>query len=260
MEQIFWGLICFFATTLGAMSGIGGGVIIKPTFDILFSMPSAVIGFLSGITVLSMSTTSLIMSRKSPIKLDFKISTILAAGSVVGGIAGKSIFTYVNALFESANGLSAIQNAIIAVLTVGSGLYVIFKDKVKSTNVNSTFLTIIIGFLLGASGSFLGIGGGPINLVVLYHFFSMDSKTAALNSLYVIMFSQASSLISTISTGTVPEFDVIGLIIMAACGVVGGVFGRKLASRLSTHASDKIFIGMLVLIVSISVVNVVRFI
>ncbi|MEI3183290.1 MAG: sulfite exporter TauE/SafE family protein [Lachnospiraceae bacterium] len=37
--------------------------------------------------------------------------------------------------------------------------------------------------------SFLGIGGGPINLVVLLYFFSMDTKAAAQNSLYIILFS-----------------------------------------------------------------------
>ena len=33
MEYIFYSLICLLATTLGAISGIGGGVIIKPVFD-----------------------------------------------------------------------------------------------------------------------------------------------------------------------------------------------------------------------------------
>ena len=42
---------------------------------------------------------------------------------------------------------------------------------------------------LGILSSFLGIGGGPINLVVLFFFFSMDTKTAAQNSLYTILFS-----------------------------------------------------------------------
>ena len=51
--------------------------------------------------------------------------------------------------------------------------------------------------------AFLGIGGGPINLAILSFCFSMDSKTAALNSLYIILFSQAASFINTLVRGTV---------------------------------------------------------
>ena len=54
--------------------------------------------------------------------------------------------------------------------------------------------------------SFLGIGGGPINLVVLFYFFSMETKTAAQNSLYIILFSQITSLLTTLITHSVPEF------------------------------------------------------
>ena len=51
-------LVSFLASTAGAICGIGGGVIIKPTLD-LFQMASvSTISFLSGCTVLSMSLYS----------------------------------------------------------------------------------------------------------------------------------------------------------------------------------------------------------
>lgn len=43
-------------------------------------------------------------------------------------------------------------------------------------------LASIAGSVLGIFSSFLGIGGGPINLMILSFFFSMDTKTAAFNS------------------------------------------------------------------------------
>ena len=49
-------LVSFLASTAGAICGIGGGVIIKPVLD-LFQMASvSTISFLSGCTVLSMSS------------------------------------------------------------------------------------------------------------------------------------------------------------------------------------------------------------
>ena len=51
-------LICFFASIVGAICGIGGGVIIKPVLDAFGIMSVSAISFLSGCTVLSMTTYS----------------------------------------------------------------------------------------------------------------------------------------------------------------------------------------------------------
>ena len=75
--------------------------------------------------------------------------------------------------------------------------------------------------------SFLGIGGGPINLVVLFYFFSMETKTAAQNSLYIILFSQITSLLTTLITHSVPEFTLPALVLMIA----GGIGGRPHAEQ-----------------------------
>lgn len=82
--------------------------------------------------------------------------------------------------------------------------------------------------------AFLGIGGGPINLVVLAYFFSMDTKYAAANSLYIIMFSQFSSFASTILSGTVPEFTPLVLALMVFGGVTGGMVGSKVNKKISS--------------------------
>ena len=117
---------------------------------------------------------------------------------------------------------------------------------------------LVIGLLLGIMSSFLGIGGGPINLVVLGYFFSMDTKTAAANSLYIILFSQTASLLATLLTASVPEFRIPALILMVAGGIGGGIVGRKLNKKMDNKAVDKLFIGLMVLIVGICVYNAVR--
>lgn len=85
-----------------------------------------------------------------------------------------------------------------------------------------------IGLVLGMSSAFLGIGGGPINLVVLFHFFSMPTKRAAQSSLYIILFSQATSTVASLATG-------------GAAGV------------------DKLFIGLMVVIMGICVFNMIKY-
>ncbi|MCD8330303.1 MAG: sulfite exporter TauE/SafE family protein, partial [Lachnospiraceae bacterium] len=56
----------------------------------------------------------------------------------------------------------------------------------------------------GFLGAFLGIGGGPFNVAALTYFFSMDMKTAAQNSLYIIVFSQATGIAELLAAGAVP--------------------------------------------------------
>ncbi len=58
MEYIIIVLVCFLSSVVGAVCGIGGGVIIKPVLDLLHLETVAAISFLSGCTVLSMSCYS----------------------------------------------------------------------------------------------------------------------------------------------------------------------------------------------------------
>lgn len=92
MLYIFYFLICIAATTLGAISGIGGGVIIKPVMDALSGMGVSTISFLSGCTVLTMSVVSILRSRGGDAKIDPKRGTLLAVGGAAGGIVGKWVF------------------------------------------------------------------------------------------------------------------------------------------------------------------------
>ena len=65
-------LIALFATTAGAMTGMGGGVIIKPLLDLLGGYDTATIGVLSSLTVLIMSLVSVAkqMLKKTEIVLE----------------------------------------------------------------------------------------------------------------------------------------------------------------------------------------------
>jgi hypothetical protein len=144
-------------------------------------------------------------------------------------------------------------------MTAGTLLYTLRKDRIHTHNVRSRAVCVAIGLVLGCLSSFLGIGGGPMNLVVLYYFFSMDTKTAAANSLYIILFSQLASLLATLLTGTVPAFRWPTLLLMVAGGIGGGILGRLCNKRLDNRAVDKLFIGLMAVIIFISLFNAYRY-
>ena len=260
MEVIAYFIISLLASVAGAICGIGGGVIIKPTLDLFHLDSVSTISFLSGCTVLAMSCYSVgksMIARDS--KVNLRTGTPLALGAAVGGIVGKQMFTAVKALFDDPNTVGAVQAAALAVITLGTLLYTIFKARIPTHKVKSLTACVVIGLALGIMSSFLGIGGGPINLVVLGYFFSMQTKTAAQNSLYIILFSQITNLLTTIVAGNVPDFEILTLVLMVCGGIGGGMIGRFFSRRMDNRAVDKLFIGLMIVIMGISVWNTCRY-
>lgn len=260
MMYLLFVLVSFGASIVGAICGIGGGVIIKPTLDAFGVLSVATISFLSGCTVLSMSCYSVIKSKMAgDSSVDMKTGTPLAIGAAVGGIVGKMMFQYLSNMFADKDMVGAVQAGCLMIITLGTLIYTINKSKIKTHNLTNVAVCLIIGLVLGILSSFLGIGGGPINLVVLFYFFSMDTKTAAANSLYIILFSQITSLANTLLTHTVPEFDIVLLVLMVVAGIGGGMAGRSINKKIDSDTVDKLFIGLMIVLILINIYNIYRF-
>ena len=254
-------IVCFGASIVGAICGIGGGVIIKPLLDSFGVMDVTAISFLSGCTVLSMTTYSVLKHKISgESHVTMRTGFPLAIGAAGGGLIGKALFSYVKSLSTDPNRVGAVQAFCLLIVTFGTLIYTIYKEKIKTYQVEHVLASLLIGVFLGIMSSFLGIGGGPINLVVLFFFFSMSTKLAAENSLYIIFFSQTASLISTIVTGSVPDFRTGVLILMAAGGIAGGICGCAINQRIDERTVDKLFIALMVLMILINIYNIYKFI
>lgn len=251
--------VSLLASVIGAICGIGGGIIIKPVLDLLSLESVAAVNFLSGCTVLSMSCysvgRSLVKKEKS---VNFSTGTPLALGAALGGILGKDLFSFVKESVSSAEILGAIQAVTLGIITVGTLIYTVNKNKIPTRNVKNKFVCVLIGVSLGVMSSFLGIGGGPINLVVLFFFFGMETKIAAANSLYIIFFSQLANLITYFVTDSVPEFNPLALVLMIGGGIGGGIIGRALNKKINSSAVEKLFIGLMSVIILICAYNAAK--
>ena len=252
-------LVCLAASAVGGICGIGGGVIIKPVLDAMGVMSVSAISFLSGLTVLSMSVISVVRQRGQR-QVELRTGSLLALGAVAGGIAGNWVFHLVkNAAGQDAF-VGMVQSAVLALVTLLTLVYSAWlRRRVPSFRVHSAAACVAIGGGMGVLSAFLGIGGGPINLAVLYFAFSMDTKKAAANSLYIIMFSQAASFLTSCLQRTIPEFKLIYLVLMVSAGILGGMLGSKVNKRISAATTDKLFAGLLLVIVFICFYNAWRF-
>ena len=253
-------LICFVASVIGAICGIGGGIIIKPALDTFGILDVAAISFLSSCTVLAMTTYSVLRNKlKGSSNVNILESMPLIVGSIAGGIGGKSLFNALASYISDLQLVGVVQAACLILVTFGTLIFTVYKHRIPSLEITSSLVSAIIGFTLGLMSSFLGIGGGPINLVVLFFFFSMPTKIAVENSLTIIFFSQLANLIISFVTGSIPAFPIAVLLLMIAGGIAGGIVGRSINKNISERTVDKLFIGLMAFIIVLNGYNIYQF-
>lgn len=256
---IIYLIVSLFSSVIGAISGIGGGIIIKPVLDAVSSYGASTISFLSGTTVLSMAGVSLLFSLKQRLKMQTGICALLAAGGIAGGFLGKYLFDLLKSASSRDSQILSVQSALLIAVTAIVLLFVLFKRRIKTLHVKSPVFCLFIGLLQGLVSAFLGIGGGPLNIAVLNYFFSMDTKTAARNSLYIIFFSQLASFSFTIASGTISQVNPFMLAAMIPGAVVGGLLGSFIAKKMNGRQVDVFFICLLSAIVLLNCINLARF-
>lgn len=253
-------LTTFFACSIGTICGMGGGIIIKPVLDATGVMSVSTITFMSGCTVIAMTCWSVgkTMLKKESV-IDLKNTTYLAIGAAIGGLLGKQLYNITAKLFANADTAGGVQASLLLIATLATFIYTINKNKITAKKITSPIASIIIGLFLGILGSFLGIGGGPFNVAVLYYFFSMNTKTATQNSLYIVLFSQVTSTLKTVCFDTIPSFDVFILIAMIIFGIAGSEFGRQINKKIDDRQATWLFEGAMLLIMCINIYNIIKF-
>ncbi len=258
MLALIYAVIILTATTLGAFVGLGGGVIIKPVLDFIGQEPRMQVDFLSCVAVFTMSVVSTFKAIRNKIELKKNIVVFIAAGSVAGGFLGSYIMNLLEYRFVSIN-MRCIQAFLLAVLLIAVCFYV--SKQRKSFCVKNSFAIILVGLLLGFIASFLGIGGGPINVAVLTLFFSMNVKVSAVYSVAIIFFSQLSKLITIFASDGIAPYSHQWktLLIILPAAVLGGIIGSKFNRKFDDKIIRKVFTAVMVLLVVLNVYNGIKY-
>lgn len=257
MLTLIYSIIIFAACTIGAIVGIGGGVIIKPLLDFMGYHSVEVVGFISTCAVFAMSISSSVKHITAKTKFDKKIVFLVSIGSIFGGIIGNEIF---DITFDKLNAgmVKGVQAVIIAAFIIFVIIYVNTKN-VKSLKITNPILITLTGLLLGLMSAFLGIGGGPINTAFLVLLFSFTVKESAVYSVAIIFFSQLSQLITIfINNQFEPYKEYYPIILFAmAVSVIGGLIGSRLNKKLSDKTITTIFSVVLSIVAVINIYNAV---
>ncbi len=242
------------ATTLGAFVGLGGGVIIKPVLDFIGQEPRMQVDFLSCVAVFTMSVVSTFKSLRNKQKFDKSIVLFIAFGSIAGGWLGSAVMDFIGNYVEQST-IRCVQAFVLASLLTAVSIYV---GKCKfSFHVKSKAAILAVGLVLGFFASFLGIGGGPINIAVLTLFFSLNVKESAVYSVAIIFFSQLSKMITLFATdGITPyahQWKTLLFILPAA--ILGGIIGNTLNKKFDDKLIRKVFVSVMVMLIILNLYN-----
>lgn len=256
--QIIYFLVALFSTILGSSAGLGGGIIIKPVLDSLGDYALPTINLLSFSTIFIMSIVTVFYQLKKKDKINPKNTIVVATGSVVGGIIGQKLMSFILSKDINIGLINNIQSIIIIILLISVFLYMTNKDNIKSYKINNILAIGLLGLFLGAISAFLGIGGGPINVAAFTILFSMTANEAARNSILVIFFSQGSKIISIAVTTGFSSYNLDMLPYMLVGGVLGGIIGYKINKAVSEKSIIKIFNSVTLSIILLNLYNIFK--
>ncbi len=249
-------VIIVLSNTIGAVSGMGGGVIIKPVLDTLGIHPLGAITFYSSVAVFTMSISSTYKQLKNGVKVNWSQSLFISIGSVVGGVAGSKLFVFLLDFYGNEREVQLIQIVLTVVSLVLVLIYTLGNGKTLQLKQPVAYL--LVGLFLGGFSTLLGIGGGPINVSLLVVCFGLTMKDATVYSIVTIFFSQLAKLVEVgFSTGF-GIYDLTMLFAIIPAALIGGYLGGVLSGKISDKAVSKIFIMVVIGVIFINIINGVK--
>lgn len=253
MIGILYFIVIVLANSVGSVSGMGGGVIIKPILDLVGAHDVTSVSFYSAVAVFTMSIVSTTRQLKKGAKFDWKLLLLVSTGAIIGGFSGNIAFNSFLTFFND----ERIVNLIQIVLTIITLLFAFLYAKYNWKNFQfKSFLWYLgCGFILGFLASLLGIGGGPINVSLLMLLFAMPIKQATFYSIATIFFSQFSKLTTIASTTGFAQYDLTILYYVIPAAIIGGLVGARLSNVLSEDKVLIVFQSIIIIVLMINIFN-----
>src|ERR1700689_4894390 len=229
----------FFAGMLGAITGIGGGVVLAPILALHFGIPirEAIGTSLVAVITTSAASSSVHLQRHTT---DIRLGMTLELATSFGAAVTAYLVGYFNR--------NALEGLFAGFLLYSSLTILLRGGKVKNedqeASVASNGETVIppyeperyplgLGASLIARGlsGLLGIGGGPIKVPVMYLFMNVPLMVAMATSNFMIGVTAAASAIVYYRRGDI----IVGIAAPLAVGVfLGSLLGAQLAPRIRT--------------------------
>lgn len=233
--QIF--IIAFVASFIAGLTGLGGGLVVKPMLNSILKLTSTIGVFVSKFIttsiVFSMATKSVLFYQQQKTKIDYKLGFLLTFGIFIGVyIIGKT------------NPVPfAIEAFLQGILCLVIFLTVFFRDKYPKFKFrNNKLVVILVGIFIGVISTFFGIGGGGLKVAAFVMFFSMTVKEAAIYSFLTSVITEPAKII--LYGKEIADLDQSLLALkltslLTIIAIIGSVLGASIGVRIQKRSSEK---------------------
>ncbi len=258
MVSVLLVVLGFFAGLLGALTGIGGGVLLTPILALHFGIPirQAIGTSLVAVITTSAASSSVHLQRHTT---DIRLGMTLELATALGAAVTAYLVGYFNR--------SALEALFAAFLLYSSFTIVRRRGKVKpadalapTANVTQNVvqnggqvaippyepqrypLGLAMSLVAGALSGLLGIGGGPIKVPLMYIFMKVPLMVATATSNFMIGVTAAASAIVYYRRGDI----LVEVAAPLAVGVfMGSLLGARIAPRIRTRYVVVLLVGIM---------------
>ena len=236
----------FFAGLLGALTGIGGGVLLTPILALHFNIPirEAIGTSLVAVITTSAASSSVHLQRHTT---DIRLGMTLELATSLGAAVMAYLVGYFNRNVLEGLFAAFLLYSAITILTKGGKVN---PSEESSPAANGEIvipayeperypLGLSASLVAGALSGLLGIGGGPIKVPLMFIFMNVPLMVATATSNFMIGVTATASAIVYYRRGDIlPEF--------AAPLAVGVFLGSLLGARLAPRAKRNTVVYLLV--------------
>jgi hypothetical protein len=248
MVTVLLVILGFCAGLLGALTGIGGGILLTPILALHFGIPirQAIGTSLVAVITTSAASSSVHLQRHTT---DIRLGMTLELATAFGAAVTAYLVGYFNR--------SALEGLFAAFLLYSAITILRRGGKIRPEDDSSPALNgeIVIppyepkryplglaaSLVAGALSGLLGIGGGPIKVPVMFIFMNVPLMVATATSNFMIGVTAAASAIVYYRRGDI-------LVQYAAPLAVGVFLGSLLGARLAPRIHTRIVVYLLVAI------------
>jgi len=259
-------LVSILAGFVGALFGLGGGVLIIPFLTLVEGVPVPLAVGASIVSVVATSSASAATYVQDRLT-NLRLGMFLEIGTVAGAITGAFVALYLpaSALFILF-GLILLYATIIMIrargvdfpdnvkpdktsriLALGSQYEDHSLNRVVKYEVTRTPLTVFIGYAAGIVSGLLGVGGGIINVPTMNLVSKVPVKVASATSNFMIGVTAAASASVYLLRGDVHPLLASPLII----GVAGGALLGTRVLKVTPPTRVKVAFAILLAAISL---------
>jgi uncharacterized membrane protein YfcA len=260
MLSVLLVILGFFAGLLGALTGIGGGVLLTPILALHFGIPirQAIGTSLVAVITTSAASSSVHLQRHTT---DIRLGMTLELATSLGAAVTAYLVGYFNR--------NLLEGLFAGFLLYSSIMILARRGKVKDEEIPYGKGEVVIppyeprryplglaaSLIAGGLSGLLGIGGGPLKVPVMFIFMNVPLMVATATSNFMIGVTAAASAIVYYRRGDI----LVEIAAPLAVGVfVGSLLGARIAPRIQTKYVVYLLVGIMLYLAGHLIVHLLR--